>query len=372
MRMPTVRKSLVPPLARTILCVLPGLAAPAASAADAGALPHLHLESLERIAPGWVATESSGDARTGSVAIERIVWPLFYLHWRPLTGPGGVGDKLSITEAEKAVADLWEGRTFDNPPDGRKVSLPAHEGVIIDSNTSHGEWKSRYIVWACPDSGRLFIADINASLQVNAPAQLLDLMESMARTVRCHENSKIDEYPALKNRHDVEGTDISIGLPFGWYSIPGYRVQKQFSGADFSQIKNPASTKAQGQELLLELDCLRRLYLFWEPAPDDAMTFETLLGKVQTFWRSHAIDLAPGKTRVSNDVWMMDGMAIAPPENHIPPSRAHKFRAWMWRKDGVSYMAVGEMGGVRFGRVMSQMLDIADQLLEEMFQAIDY
>lgn len=353
--------------------MLPTVALAETPAAAPPGLSHIHLEVLDRTSTGWTVVENAGDATTGRTTVERVVWPLFYLHWRPLAAEGGVGDKLNVAEAEKAVASLWQGMTFDQPLKGKKIAMPSHEGVVIETTTAHGGWKSRYYVWACPESGRLFIADANVNLQVSAPEGLMRLMEEMARTVRCHENAKVDEFPWAKNRRQIENTDISYGIPFAWSPVAGYRVQKLFDTGEFSAAEHPAVTKTEGQDLALELDALRRLYVLWEPAPDGAMTFDTLIERVHAFWKERAINILPQGTRVSNDVWIMDGLVQSPMPGHVPPGRLHKFRAWMWRKNGVSYMAVGEISGIRFGqRVMNEVQLVADQLLEELFQVIDY
>src|SRR5262249_17576511 len=70
------------------------LAAPAADNAPPPAparpmsYPHLQMQPLERTSPGWTLVENAGDATKGHVVIERVVWPLFYVHWRPLEGEG--------------------------------------------------------------------------------------------------------------------------------------------------------------------------------------------------------------------------------------------------------------------------------------------
>jgi len=69
----------------------------------------------------------------------------------------------------------------------------------------------------------------------------------------------------------------------------------------------------------------------------------------------------------------MDGLVQIRSGFGVPPARMHKFRAWSWRKNGTSYLAMGQLGGVRFGqRVMTEIQDIADPMLEEMFQSIEY
>ena len=356
---------------------LPARAAESSTVArSAPGAPSLRLEALERTAEGWTTVESSGDAKAGRVAIERVVWPLFYLHWRPLSGQGGVGEKLSVAEAERAVAGLWEGLTIDSPLEGKKIALGGpggHEAVAFETTTSHGGWRSRYLVWACPESGRLFIADANANLQVNVPASLLDLMTDIARSVRCHPGAKIEERPALTKRREIPDTDISYSIPYTWSPVAGYRVQSAFAEGQFAANTHPAATQQQGQDLVLELDSVRRLLLLWEPAPDAAMTFDTLIERVHEFWKERASNILPAGTRVSNDVWIMDGLVQFRQPIGIPPSRMHKFRAWLWRKNGLSSLAVGELGGIRFGqRVMTEIQQVADPLLEEMFQSIDY
>ena len=363
-------------LAAAVWCLAPAAAlAPLASPEPLAppAPPRLQMQALERTAPGWTEVETTGDAKTGHLQTERIVWPLFYLHWKPLSGPGGVGDKVSVAEAGRVVTSLWEGLTFDAPPQGRKVALPGHEAVELEATTSHGEWKSRYLVWACPESGRLFIAEASVSLVASAPPALFELMSLMARSVRCHPDVKVEETERLAKKRTIPSTDISYWIPHTWAPVAGYRVQKVFSEGQFSAADHAAPTQQQGQDVVVELDAVRRLQVTWGPAPDAAMTFDTLIQDVHAFWKDRATNMLPAGTRVSNDVWIMDGLVRYPQVNSVPPSRMHKFRAWIWRKNGMSYMAVGELGGVRFGqRVMTEIQDLADPMLEEMYQSVDY
>jgi len=352
-------------------------ASPGAATAPPAAVtlspPRLLLEALERTSPGWITMENESSPQGGHLVIERLVWPLFYLHWKPLSGAGGVGGRLSVAEAEQAVASLWKGVVLDPPPHGQKVAMPAHEAVLIEGTTSHGEWKSRYFVWACPESGRLYIADMNASLQATVPPQLFELMASMARSVRCHADAHIEELPPPAKRYDIPGTDISYGIPYAWAPVAGYRVQEVFGTGQFSTKDHPAVTSEVGQDVALELDSVRRLNVIWEAAPDSAMTFDALAQRVQAFWQERANNMMPGETRTSNDVWMMDGLVQMRSGLGVPPARMHKFRAWAWRKNGTSYLAVGQLGGVRFGqRIMSEVRDIANPMLEELFQSIEY
>ena len=367
------------PRARTRLILLAAAAcwlagaAPAAPPAPPSVPPHLNLEAMERTAPGWTAVETTGDARNGYLMTERIVWPLFYLHWRPLKGEGGVGASLSVSEAEKVVTTLWDGLTFDAPPAGKRVTMAGHEAVEIEATTSHGEWRSRYLLWACPESDRLFIADASVSLLASAPPQLLDLMSLMSRTVRCHKDVKVEEPELLRKRREIEGTDISFQIPPTWSPVEGYRVQNHFNEGRFSALDHAAPNDKEGQDLILELDSVRRLQLTWQPAPDSAMTFDTLIQEVHEFWKPRSRNILPSGTRVANDVWIMEGLVMTGQTGRTPPSRTHKFRAWVWRRNGMSYLAVGELGGIQFGqRVMNQIQEIADPMLEEMYQGIDY
>lgn len=342
------------------------LVAPPAFAAE---MPRISLDTLDRIHPGWTVTEQSGDPNSGAIVAERVVWPMFYLHWFPIER---TGETLSAGEAEKIVSKLWEGLSVDTPLKAAKIPLPAHEGFEIETTTSHGEMKTRYFVWACPASGRVFVADTILNTTVNAPQVLLDWQRDMARTVRCHAEAPVDEFQHLGKRYEVPGGGVSYAMPFLWAPIEGYRIQKTFGGYDFAAT-HPAVTPKEGQDLAIASDALLRVYLTWRPAPGDfPMNYDVLKQETEDFWRPRVENLMLEETRVIQDVWVVDGRVRPGPFGApVPPARDHKFRGWFWRKDGRLYFAVGTIAGIRFGRRFpAQTLPVWDRVLDGMFLSI--
>lgn len=341
----------------------------AAAPAPAAEMPRINLEALDRTHPGWTATEQSGDPNAGVIAAERIVWPMFYLHWFPIEKTGGT---LGAGEAEKLVSELWQGLPHDGPLKAEKVLLPAHEGFQIETTTSHGEMRNRYYVWACPDSGRVFVADTILNTTVNAPQILLDWQRDMTRTVRCHAKAAVDQFPHLNKHYDVPGGGVSYAMPFLWAPIEGYRIQTSFGEHEFGP-PHVAVTLKEGQDLALASDAMLRLYLTWRPSPDDfPMSYEVLKKETEDFWLSRAKDIMVEEMRAQGGIWIMEGRArLGPSGAQVPPARAHKFRSWLWRDKGKLYLAVGTIAGVRFGRRFpSQTVATWDRVLQEMLQSI--
>jgi hypothetical protein len=315
--------------------------------------------------------EAKGDVKEGSQEYERDVWPMFYLHWRPLAE--GAPREMSVEDAGKAVSGLWEGFTPDGPLQGRKVTLPQHEAVLFETTTSHGEMKTRYLVWACPESLRVLVADMNLSLKANAPDVLLDWQSDMAATVRCHAGAALGEFPHLASRYDIPGSDLSYAHPMDWVPVPGYKAQLAFDGADFTAAR-PDNTALAGQDLILASDAEERLYFAWGPEPDYPMSYDVLRMKVEDYWRPRSEDLMITGTTVAGDIWIEDGLVRRRPDAaKIHLHRADWFRAWMWRKNGVTYLAVGQKAGVRFGRRDLRISrEAREKLLDGLFGVIRY
>ena len=337
-------------------------------AADA---PRINLETLERTHPGWTLVEQSGDAATGTIVAERIVWPMFYLRWIPIEQAGAT---LSAREAGKIVSGLWEGLEIDTPPEPRPVTLPQHEGFLVETTTRHGEMKNRYHVWACPQSGRVIVTDEVLNTTVNATPELQTWMTDMVSTVRCHPDAAIGEFRHLRKQYEVPGGEISYFMPQLWTGVEGYRVQKVFDGSDFAAT-SPAPTPKDGQDLALASDALLRLYVTWRPITADfPMSYDVLMHETEEFFRNRSANMMINENRVSNDVWVLDGrLRPGPMQTKVPPARDHLLRSWVWRKDGTLYLAAGTVGGLKFGRRnLAQPLAAWNGVLEGMFQSIIY
>ncbi len=345
--------------------------APPAPHAKPSKPPGISLDKLNGFAPGWTAVEAKGDAKEGSQEFERDVWPMFYLHWRPLAE--GAPREMSVEDAGKLVSGLWEGFTLDGPLQGRNVTLPQHEAVLFETTTSHGEMKTRYFVWACPESLRVLVADMSLSLKANAPDVLLDWQSDMAATVRCHAGAALGEFPHLPLRYDIPGSDLSYAHPLDWVPVPGYKAQLAFGGADFTAAR-PHNTALEGQALILASDAVERLYFAWGPEPDYPMSYDVLRMKVADHWRPRSENLMITGTSVAGDIWIADGLVKRRQDTakpHLLP--LDWFRAWMWRKNGVTYLAVGQKAGVHLGRANPRISrEERDKRLDRMFEAIQY
>ncbi len=321
----------------------------AAAPAPAPATPQVDLTVLEANGPGWQVGQSHGSAESGSLTLERTVWPLFYLHWRPLEEPAA-GREVSPEEANKVLADLWEGLLLDGPLQTKRRDLPQHPAVSVETNADHGQMRIRYWVWACPESRRLLIAEAIVSLKTNAPAELTDWMEGMVRSVRCHAGAHLETSPRLDVRYDVPASDLSYARASTWSSPSGYRVQRAFGAADLTPA-SPARTVQQGQELAVALDAEQEVHLAWGREEDFPMSFDVLRSRTEEYWRGRAMDLVITGFKSAADVWIAEGVTMR--ELHptgVPPTVRSKFRSWMWRRDGVVYFAVGRIAGFHWGR----------------------
>lgn len=317
--------------------------------------------------PGWAVSEATGDATKGSLMVERQVWPLFYLHWFPRDAKGDV----TVAEAEAVVSELWKNKPLDGPLQSRPIAMPAHPGIQIDVTRDHASLKSRYYVWACPKTGRLLVADTNESLAVSAPEALMILQGEMARTVRCHPDAPAETFGDLGKRFEIPESELSYDHHPDWIPIEAYRAVQSFGEAMWENT-TPRNTPQRGQSVALEGDPSKKLFVSWSPSPDYPMSYEVLKQKIEDHWRERASDIVLQTGTVVNDYWYMNGMEM--PGQYrvpVPPTRLHKFRAWMWRRQGTTWFAVADVGGVRFGRSNPALAyETWNLKLEEMFQAI--
>ncbi|HKY31138.1 MAG TPA: hypothetical protein VJV23_01290 [Candidatus Polarisedimenticolia bacterium] len=336
---------------------------------DPARAPRVDLDRLERSAPGWAVAESTGDGSRGSLVVERAVWPLFYVHWFPLKETAG--RSLGASEAAKVVAALWVDIALDEPLKGTPIALPAHQGLAFETIRSHGQIRSRYVVWACPESSRLFVADANLHLNAGAPERLFELQRDMVLTIKCHQGAAAESFGHLGVPHADVPAEIALEHATNWVPVPGYRPQSVFGGSEWGR-ETPPNSRERGQLLVLEADAMRRLFVSWGPKYDFPMSYEVLKQKVEDHFRERSVDIVLTQGNVSNDVWFMDGaMRPGPYGRAVPPTRMHKFRAWMWTQGSVTYFAVGDVGGIRFGRAnVALPLEAWVGRLEEMYQAI--
>ncbi|HET9481306.1 MAG TPA: hypothetical protein VFP98_06070, partial [Candidatus Polarisedimenticolia bacterium] len=282
------------------------------------------------------------------------------------------GHGLTPQLATRLVEGLFEARFIDQPLVPVKVRMPAHEGFQLDSTTQRGEMRTRWFVWPCPVSKRILIVDANESLQAGTPPELMAWMEQMARTVRCHVDARVERFGHLSRLNEIEGADISHAYPRMWAPIQGYRVQKNFAGADFAVAASGPVTAEKGQWLTLASDSSMRLFLSWGPPIDEPMSYEILSQRVQDHWRERSLDVMQLDSLAVGDVWINNGIVrFGPLGKPIPPTPLHKYRAWDWQRDGVAYFAVADIGGVRHGRRDApQAHETWNRLLEQLFETI--
>jgi len=322
------------------------LALPVLLAAKAP-LERVDLQRLERLATGWSVAEAEESGDTGSVTVERVVWPVFYVHWMPLEKGAS---KLTADEAVKVVEHLWKDLVIDGPLEPREMSFPAHPGYVIETTTSNGEMQTRYYVWACPDSGRIIVVDASASTLATVPPDLMPEMAEMARSVQCHAGGKFDVSDRLATRRDIPDVEISYSHPDTWTTLVNYRVQEEYLGWNFA-ISMPAATRESGQDVALEVDAYRRLHFSWGPIRDFPMSYDVLRQTVEDYWRERARNVMIYKTYAYENLWIAEGMAAMGPDAlPAPPARFHKFRAWMWTGDEEAYFAIAHVGAVHLGR----------------------
>lgn len=334
-------------------------------------LPGIDVGALSVEEPGWTIVDSSGDATEGSLSAERAVWPMFYLHWKPI--PEGDKQPLGIEEARQVVAGLWEGLVIDTPLEGRQVKYAQHPAIEFETTTQHGGMKTRYVAWKCPQSLRLIVADMNLGQKASAPEELLDWQRAMVPTIRCHTTVIPDPNPLLAARYRIPGAELSFAHPERWMPVPQYRIQTRFGEANPTK-QSPGSTAREGQSLTLARDAQSRLDLFWKPEEDYPMTYDEVKLRVEDYWRTRSRELMITKMRTSGGLWIAEGLArVESSPTATIPTIVHKFRSWVWREKGQTYLAVARTAPLRFGNKDLRMTEeMWDRSFQTMFSAIHY
>jgi hypothetical protein len=343
-----VKPNLIVRLAAIAALAMPAHAPAQEASGDPGQeVPRLDREALDRTQPGWTVLTEERSPSAGSLATERKVWPMLYLHWWPWEE--SMGQVISVEEAGKRVTAAWEENlSIDSPLEGRPIDLPQHPAVLFEATTSGSKWKTRYVAWYCPQSFRVFVADANLSLLLAAPDELLDLMIDIVRTVRCHTTAALAKSDLLPSRYSVPGSELSLSLPEEWRALSGYRVQPGFAGASFKSDL-PASTPLRGQALFLARDAVRSLDVSWTEEEDFPMSYDVLQQKVEGYWRPRAKDMMILGSSSLGGFWRMDGVVMIDQDLpfRIPASR---YRAWMWRSGETTFFVMGSLTPTRFGR----------------------
>lgn len=318
-------------------------------ASDEPSIATPNLDHLERVQPGWTIVADDQSEASGSIRMERRVWPMFYLHWWPWEE--SLGPTVSAAAAAERVAGIWEGLEIDSPLEGQEIELPQHHrAILFETTISKGIWKTRYVVWYCPESLRVFVADANLSLTMAAPEELLDWQMEIVRSVRCHTTADVGEHELLTWRQVVPGVELTLALPTEWSLVPGYRIQTVFGGSNFKASEMPKSTALRGQALFVARDAVREFSLHWSSEEDFPMSYDVLQQKIEDFWRPRAMEMMILGSSVQGRLWKMDGVAAYVPDGlpfYVPACR---FRGWMWRDVEVTYFAIGCITPTRIGR----------------------
>lgn len=332
--------------------------------------PHIDLDFLSKGAPGWLPTEATGDATSGVAAAERIIWPIMYIHWQPAAEVKA----LKPEKAKEAIAALWEGLTIDSPIDVKPVRINAHDGFVADTTIERGAMKTRYHVWLCPESGRLFVTDASMSLMVNAPAEIFGWMNDMVRTVRCHKGAAVETFPALPRTYEVPNGDIAYAHPETWRPLVGFRVVKRWDDWNMRVDNSEAVTPQRGRDVILSMDPLKRIEVFWEPAKDEPMTWDSVNKRMEDYWKERASDLIIQTRGAKGDVWYVDGMVRnVVGDTAMPPHRMHKWKLWAFRREGTDYLVAARMGGVVLGpRRPGLEFNEVELTFDQMLQAVRF
>jgi hypothetical protein len=224
-------------------------------------VPHFDMDVLAADGPGWLPVESTGDATSGSAAVELSVWPIMYIHWYPSDEK-----KLKPEKAKEVIEKLWEGLTIDTPIDVKPAKIHMHEGFVADTTIERGQMKTRYHVWLCPESHRIIVTDASMSLMVNAPAEIFGWMNDMVRTVRCHTGTPVETFPNLTRTYEVPNGDIAYSHPDNWRPLESFRVAKAWDDWNQPSSNTEAVTPQRGRDVIMQMDPLKRIEMTWGPA----------------------------------------------------------------------------------------------------------
>jgi hypothetical protein len=122
------------------------------------------------------------------------------------------------------------------------------------------------------------------------------------------------------------------------------------------------------------MDPLKRIEFLWSPAKDEPVTWDSVNKAVEEYWKDHSADMIIQERGAKGDVWYTDGMVRnVSGDRGLPPHRMHKFRVWVFRREGTDYLVMARMAGITLGRRRPGLeFEEVNLKLDEMLQAARY
>jgi hypothetical protein len=205
----------------------------------------------------WKPEEIQGTPESGQAVFSDTKWLMYLIHWGPIQK-----QELTTDYVRDRMLKMW-GVPFEFTGQEGHTTMAGHDAVFVEAFGTKHAFRTRFIVWNCPESGREFIADTNYNLVAKTPVEDFEAERRSARTLACHDGAPVERFPDLHERFAGNRVGFTFDYPERWFLMdsPFYVPFPQYEG-----IRDENT----GSLLLLCSDQNVRVVLQWGPAPETA------------------------------------------------------------------------------------------------------
>lgn len=160
----------------------------------------------------WEPSDISGTPESGSVRVTNEKMIYFFLHWGPTEVP-------VITEewVRERVPQVWPSEGLQVVAT-RPTTVAGHPGILAEVVPARGFYSARFLLWNCPETGRLFIADMNFNTDLRTPKREIDAqVRAVEETLACHDGAPRSELETHPVSADLDHYGIRLDHPSNWY-----------------------------------------------------------------------------------------------------------------------------------------------------------
>ena len=160
----------------------------------------------------WADSNLTGTPEDGSFLVETDKVIYYFVHWGPQET-----DTIDEAYARKRIPEVW-------PSEGLKIvetapaTVAGHPAIYAVVEPKWDFYRSRFLIWNCPESGRQFIADMNYNVRYHTPESAIETeVATTEQTLACHPGAPVSELPGNPVHFASERFGVSFDHPLDWY-----------------------------------------------------------------------------------------------------------------------------------------------------------
>lgn len=284
--------------------------------------PEVDLKRLSTDFNHW-HTMASGD---DFIYLDNTTWGEFLLFWGPApeSMPKAIDEAFVLETVSRLRGEL---STSFKPESGEKVKIHGHKGysvsgVVVDQGIS-----TRYTVFHCNKSDRVFLSQIDLHTSCGTPVAVTERLAEAERTISCHGVNRRINNPKVPVKMNFPAINLAFFIPDGWRS----------------DIYRENSSSAEGGIWTLPINSVHKVYYVRVGTSGaDAVAaaqlvldgFRSELLKAGT---SRTVELNPDAEGVPADLggrYLLKGAIQVKDEAFAWDSGEHLFRLHIWESGG--------------------------------------